>query len=94
MKKITKKITKKISIITERKRIENKSKKQVLCTRRNKVKHCLTHCFHGIPHEREREKDACHLSTEMCSISGIFKVTCKLLNKKQRVEWIEKEMNL
>ena len=85
---------KKIQIITARKQAETSVKRMMICSARKKNRHCLTECFHGIPHEKERERDACHLSQEICKIQkGIIKVTCRHLNAKEKKEWITKELN-
>lgn len=79
-------------IMSKKERIIKESKRQMLCTRPNKREHCLSHCFHGTPHEKESGKDSCHSNKEMCTVEGMYKVTCKLLNRSQREEWIEKEL--
>lgn len=83
-----------MKIISKKQRLEKEAKNLVLCTIPNKHKHCLEKCFHGNPHQKEREKDACHLNKELCTIKGIYKVICKRLTKKQQLEWIKKEMEV
>ncbi|MCP4374052.1 MAG: hypothetical protein GY797_38995 [Deltaproteobacteria bacterium] len=79
---------------SRRKALEKKAKTTMICTGTKGKGHCVTHCFHGIPHEKERERDACHLNSEICDIlkPKLVRVTCKPLNKKQREAWIEKEI--
>ncbi len=88
MKKL---ITKKMKIKT----LENRVKRLMICTARKKFKHCLTNCFHGTPHEKESERDACHLKSEICKIQpGIVRTTCRHLNMQEKKEWIKKEMSV
>ena len=74
--------------------LEKKAKKLVICNAKKKFIHCVTKCFHGTPHIKETERDAlCHSTKEVCDIqTGIIKVICKPLTKKQQKEWVEKEL--
>lgn len=85
-------ITKKIKM----ERLEKEASKLILCTAPKKSDHCLNQCFCGVPHERDYGygNDMCHRKKEICfaSNSGIIKVTCKPLSKKERIAWVEKEM--
>ena len=63
--------------------------KLIICNAPKKSNHCLKHCFHGVPHEQEREKDACHTHLEFCNGSngGILKVICRSLTKEELKEY-------
>ena len=63
--------------------------KLVICNSKKKNNHCLKHCFHGKPHEQEREKDACHKHLEFCNCGGggIVKVICVPLTKEELKEY-------
>lgn len=52
-----------------------KKKKKVVCNIPIKGEHCLNHCFHGVPHEKETGKDACHLNYEFCNAHKNRKIT-------------------
>ena len=82
-----------IKIRTKKDILMDKLSKSLICNAKNKGEHCLTNCFHGIPHEREVERGSCHQGTEICTLSlgGIVRVHCKKLTKKQVKEFMKNE---
>ncbi len=86
-----KKIVTKTSI---RRKLEQKAKVLMICNAKKKFDHCLTYCTHGIYHEKEVGRDACHNNTEICKIQPrIVRVTCRHLTAQEKRDWIEKEIN-
>jgi len=66
--------------------------KALICSAKFKSEHCLTNCFHGVPHMPERERDANCRIPEICMLSnskGIIKIQCKKLSAKQRKEFTD-----
>lgn len=56
-----------------------------ICDRQKKVEHCLTHCFHGRPHQA----DSCTMD-EVCNIEAGKKgivVKCRPATKKELTQW-------
>jgi len=70
-----------------------KNPKKMICNAPKKSNHCLTKCGHGVPHDRERERDACHLITELCTAGlGIFKVKCRPATAKEIEDYEETKL--
>jgi len=79
-------------IPTKKQRLEKYISEVIICNVPKKSKHCLTQCLHGRLHEKETGKESC-TKPEFCSLglSGIRKVKCKGLSKKDQKEWIKNE---
>ncbi len=80
-------------IVTKRERLETYIAGVVVCNTPKKSDHCLTQCRHGKFHTKEVGRDGCH-HPEFCSLSlsGIRKVKCKSLTKKEQKEWVKNEV--
>ena len=64
----------------------------IICNARRKYDHCRLLCLHGVPHEKEGIRGACHTVDEICKIQkGIVNVRCRPLNKKETKEFIDQE---
>ena len=62
----------------------------ILCSAKYKSKHCLTKCFHGVPHEHETEREGNCRTPSSCSLSKAkhtITVQCKKLSRKQIKEF-------
>ena len=79
---------------TKKQKLEEYIAKVIICNTPKKSKHCLTQCTHGRFHAKEVGKEACH-HPEFCSLSlsGIRKVKCGPLSKKDQKKWIKEELN-
>ena len=68
--------------------------KSIICDAPKKSKHCFEQCRHGKLHIKETEKNSCHMKAEFCSLSnsGIIKVICRPLSKKQQKKWVKENL--
>lgn len=74
----------------KQKLLAQKADNLVICNVKKRVDHCNIMCLHGIPHEKETERGACHNKTEICTIhKGIVKVKCRFLTIKEKQKWIK-----
>lgn len=81
-------------INAKKQNLEKYISKVVICNVPKKSDHCLTQCFHGKLHEKETGKENC-TKPEFCSLglSGIRKVKCKNLSKKDQKIWVKEQLN-
>jgi len=62
----------------------------IICSAKLKSQHCLTKCFHGIPHEHDSERDGNCRNPSSCALSKAkhtITVQCKKMTKKQLKEY-------